>query len=87
MLNDASNFQIAFYIISPIATLLAVWTAYFAIYRQTKPSIVIYYELSPDVQTVIDLVICNYGSGTARDIEFSTPIPINCLGARFTSTC
>lgn len=80
MLSDATTFQIAFYIVSPIATFLAVGTAYLAIYRQSKPSIVIYYELSPDVQTVIDLVICNHGSGAARDIEFSTPIPINCWG-------
>lgn len=80
MLSDATNFQIAFYIISPIATLLAVGTTYLAIYRQAKPSIVIYYELSPDVSSIIDLVICNHGSGTARDIKFSTPIPINCWG-------
>ena len=80
MFIDATTFQIAFYIVSPIATFLAVGTAYLAIYRQSKPSIVIYYELSPDVQTVIDLVICNHGSGAARDIEFSTPLPINCWG-------
>ena len=80
MFSDATTFQIAFYIVSPIATFLAVGTAYLAIYRQSKPSIVIYYEISPDVGSVIDLVICNHGSGAARDIEFSNPIPIHCWG-------
>ena len=72
-------FQIAFYVVSPIVAFLAFFTTYLAIYRQSKPSIVIYYELS-EAGSVIDLVICNYGSGTARDISFSTPIPIHCWG-------
>lgn len=72
--------KIASYIISPIGTLLAVATAYYAVYQQTKPSIAVYYELSPDVATVIDLVIRNIGTGTARDISFSVPLPVQCWG-------
>jgi len=76
----ADFLQIAFYIISPIGTFLAVGTAYYAIYRQTKPCIVIYYEPNPDTASLIDLVIRNIGTGTARDISFSDPLPILCWG-------
>ncbi|PHS30272.1 MAG: hypothetical protein COA95_09290 [Methylophaga sp.] len=79
LMSHAAFFQIAFYIVSPVATFLAVGTAYFAIYRQSKPNIILYYELS-EASTVIDLVICNHGSGAARDIEFSVPIPLGCWG-------
>lgn len=71
--------QIAFYIVSPIATFLAVSIAYLAIYRQSKPNIIAYYEPG-DSGSVIDLVIGNYGAGTARNINFSRPIPISCWG-------
>ena len=55
----AETLQIAFYIVSPIGTFLAVATAYYAIYRQTKPCVVVYYELNPDTTSLIDLVIRN----------------------------
>lgn len=71
--------QLGFYIISPIATFLAVATAYLAIYRQSKPNIVVYYETS-EAGSVIDLVICNHGNGTAKNLEFSKALPINCWG-------
>ncbi|WP_119395676.1 hypothetical protein [Salinibius halmophilus] len=76
----ADYLQIAFYIASPIGTFLAVFTAYYAIYRQTKPAIVIYYEPNIDTASKIDLVISNIGTGTARDISFSEPLPIRCWG-------
>ncbi|BES69334.1 hypothetical protein RE428_03520 [Marinobacter nanhaiticus D15-8W] len=72
----AESLQIAFYIVSPIGTFLAVATAYYAIYRQTKPCVVVYYEPNPDTASLIDLVIRNIGTGTARDISFSDPLPI-----------
>jgi len=78
--SNTSPFQIAFYIISPIATFLAVGTAYLAIYRQSKPLILVYYEPSNNVGSVIELVISNHGNGTARNIKFSEPIPIHCWG-------
>lgn len=71
--------QIGFYIVSPIGTFLAVGIAYLAVYRQTKPNLVVYYEPS-DVGSVINLVISNNGTGTARNIEFSRPLPIQCWG-------
>ncbi len=80
MLTDPTNFQILFYIISPIATFLAVAVAYLAVYRQSKPNVIAHYEPSNDVGSVIDLVICNHDGGTARDVTFSNPIPINCWG-------
>lgn len=80
MINDPTVFQIAFYVISPLVTFLAVATAYLAIYRQSKPNVLVHYEPSNDVGSVIDLVILNHGGGSARDLEFSTPIPLNCWG-------
>jgi hypothetical protein len=68
--------QIAFYIISPTITFLAVATAYLALYRQSKPSVMIHYEPSNDAGTVIDLVIGNYGGGVARDVTFSRAMPL-----------
>lgn len=76
----SESLQIAFYIVSPIGTFLAVATAYYAIYRQTKPCVVVYYELNPDTASLIDLVIRNVGTGAARDISFSNPLPILCWG-------
>ena len=80
MITDPTYFQVLFYIVSPIVTFLAVATAYLAIYRQSKPNVVVYYEPSNDVGSVIDLVICNYGGGSARDVRLSDAIPMNCWG-------
>ncbi len=80
MIIDPKFFQMAFYIISPIVTFLAVAIAYLAIYKQSKPNVVVHYEPSNDVGSVIDLVICNYGGGSARDLEFSVAIPVSCWG-------
>lgn len=80
MIEDPKFFQIAFYVISPIVTFLAVAVAYLAVYKQSKPNVIVHYEPSNDVGSVIDLVICNYGGGTARDLEFSKSIPICCWG-------
>ncbi|PHS69366.1 MAG: hypothetical protein COB23_07050 [Methylophaga sp.] len=80
MIKDPVYFQIAFYIISPLVTFLAVSVAYLAIYRQAKPNVLVHYEPSDNVGSVIDLVICNYGGGTARNVSFSSSIPLNCWG-------
>lgn len=77
---DPVTFQIVFYLVSPVITFLAVATAYLALYRQSKPSVMLHYEPSNDAGSVIDLVIGNYGGGTAREVSFSTPIPIRCWG-------
>jgi hypothetical protein len=78
LIKEPVYFQIAFYIISPIVTLLAVSVAYLAIYRQAKPNVIVHYETSDNVGSVIDLIICNYGGGTARDVTFSEAIPVGC---------
>jgi hypothetical protein len=80
IIKEPVYFQIAFYIISPLVTLLAVSVAYLAIYRQAKPNVIVHYEPSDNVGSVIDLIICNYGGGTARDVTFSEAIPVGCWG-------
>lgn len=77
---DPVTFQIIFYLASPVITFLAVATAYLALYRQSKPNVMLHYEPSSDAGTVIDLVIGNYGGGTARDLRFSNAIPVGCWG-------
>jgi len=80
MINEITTSQAIFYIASPIITFLAVATAYLAIYKQSKPNVIVHYEPSNDVGSVIDLVISNYGGGSARDVEFSKAIPVGCWG-------
>src|SRR5690606_6641890 len=77
---DVSTFQVIFYTVSPIGTFLAVFTAYLALVKQSKPLILVYFEPSDDISSFIDLVICNHGNGSARNIQFSEPIPIRCYG-------
>ena len=77
---DPMTFQIIFYLVSPTITFLAVATAYLALYRQSKPNVMLHYEPSNDTSSVIDLVIGNYGGGTAREVTFSKTIPIRCWG-------
>jgi hypothetical protein len=73
----AQNFA---YVISPLATLLAVWVAYLSLHRNTRPQLFAYYQPSPDVPSVIDLVVENIGGGSAIEVTFSEPLPINCFG-------
>lgn len=72
--------QVITYIISPLATLLAVWIAYLAVLRGAQPQILIYYQPNPDTPSLIDLVLENVGGGNAFNITFSKPLPINCFG-------
>lgn len=72
--------QIIVYVISPLATLLAVWVAYLAVHRSSQPQLLIYYQPNPDVSSVIDLVIENIGGGSALEVAFSEPLPIDCWG-------
>ncbi|MFN2202986.1 MAG: hypothetical protein ACK2UO_17435 [Caldilineaceae bacterium] len=80
MTIEPAYFQIAFYVVSPFLTFLAVAIAYLAIYRQSKPNIIVHYEPSDDAGSIIDLVVQNYGGGTAKDVQFSKAIPILCFG-------
>ena len=86
IIKEPVYFPIAFYIISPVVTLLAVSVAYLAIYRQAKPNVIVHYQPSDNVGSVIDLIICNYGGGTARDVTFSEAIPVGCWGIEAANT-
>ncbi|MHB0777576.1 hypothetical protein [Halomonas sp. WWR20] len=72
--------QIIAYVVSPLATLLAVWVAYLAVLRSSQPQLLAYYQPNPDVPSIIDLVVENIGGGSAFDVTFSEPLPINCFG-------
>ena len=72
--------QIIAYIVSPLATLLAVSVAYLSLLRGSQPQLLIYYQPNPDVPSIIDLVVDNIGGGTAIGVNFSEPLPINCFG-------
>ncbi len=76
----ASLAQTAFYVISPLVTLLAVLVAYIALVKQSRPHLIIQYQPNPDIQSLINLVVENIGNGLARDIKFSQPIPSQCWG-------
>ncbi|WP_311948157.1 hypothetical protein [Halomonas piscis] len=72
--------QIIAYIVSPLATLLAVWVAYLSLLSRYQPQLLIYYQPNPDIPSLIDLVIENIGSGSAIAVAFSKPLPIACFG-------
>jgi hypothetical protein len=72
--------QVVAYIISPLATLLAVWVAYLALLRGAQPQLLVYYGPNPDVPSIIDLVIENTGGSNAIEVTFSEPLPISCFG-------
>ena len=55
--------QIIFYGVSPLVTLLAVVVAYLALAKQSKPHVLIHYRPNPNIQSIIDLVIENVGTG------------------------
>lgn len=60
--------------------LLAVWVTWLALSNNSQPQVLIYYQPSINRSSVIDLIIENVGNGTAYDIKFSAPIPINWFG-------
>lgn len=72
--------QVAFYVVSPVITLMAVFVAYLALNKQSTPQLLVHYRPNPDIQTLIDLVVENIGGGLARDVKFSQPLPAKCFG-------
>jgi hypothetical protein len=72
--------QIMTYIVSPLATLLAVWVAYIAVLRGSQPQLLIYYQPNPDIPSLIDLIVENSGGAGAINVILSEPLPINCFG-------
>lgn len=63
-------------ILTAVFTLLTAAVAYIAIYQNSRPSIIAYYQPSTRTQSIIDLVIENSGHSNAYDIKFSQPVPI-----------
>ena len=72
--------QTIFYVISPLVTLLAVFVAYMALVKQSRPHILVQYRPNPDIPSIIDLVIENIGGGMARNVSFSQALPAKCYG-------
>jgi len=54
--------------------------AYVAVYKNSQPQVVAYYQPSEQQQSIIELVIENIGTGNAFDIKFSKPMPIGWYG-------
>ncbi len=78
--NAMNLAQTIFYVVSPLVTLLAVFVAYTALVKQSRPHILVQYRPNPDISSIIDLVIENLGGGMARNVRFSQPIPAKCYG-------
>lgn len=66
--------------LAPASAALAALVAYVAVYRNSQPQLVAYYQPSKRTQSIIELVIENVGTGNAYDIKFSKPIPISWFG-------
>lgn len=60
--------------------LLAVWVTWLALSNNSQPQVLIYYQPSVNRGSMIDLIIENIGNGTAYDVKFSAPVPINWFG-------
>ena len=78
--NVVTLAQTIFYVVSPLVTLLAVFIAYLALVKQSRPHILVQYRPNPDIPSMIDLVIENIGGGMARNVVFSQPLPARCYG-------
>lgn len=78
MLGDVNKYLTDF--LAPASAALAALVAYVAVYKNSQPQIVAYYQPSERQQSIIELVIENVGTGNATDIKFSKPIPIGWYG-------
>ncbi|HUH86815.1 MAG TPA: hypothetical protein VL003_02020 [Pusillimonas sp.] len=71
--------------LAPASAALAALVAYVAVYKNSQPQVVAYYQPSERQQSIIELVIENVGTGNATDIKFSKPIPIGWYGIESSS--
>lgn len=78
MANEVTNYLANY--LAPASAALAALVAYVAVYKNSQPQLVAYYQPSPRRQSIIELVIENVGTGNAFDITFSKPIPIGWFG-------
>ncbi|WP_368928658.1 hypothetical protein [Alcaligenes faecalis] len=66
--------------LAAFGAMLAALVSYLALYRNSKPHILIYYVPNPNISSFIDLVIENIGGGNAIDLRFSADIPVKFEG-------
>lgn len=62
--------------LAPASAALAAFIAYLAVYKNSQPQVVVYYQPSSRQTSIIELVIENIGTGPAAEIRFSQPVPI-----------
>lgn len=78
MANEVTSYLANY--LAPASAALAAFVAYVAVYKNSQPQVVAYYQPSKRQQSIIELVIENVGTGNAFDIKFSKPIPISWFG-------
>ncbi len=78
MVSDVNKFLSDY--LAPASAALAALVAYIAVYKNSQPQVVAYYQPSKRQQSIIELVIENVGTGNAYGLNFSKPIPISCFG-------
>lgn len=83
MLSDVNKYLTDY--LAPASAAVAALIAYLAVYKNSQPQVVAYYQPSERQQSIIELVIENIGTGNAYDISFSKAIPIGWYGIESTS--
>lgn len=78
MPSDVNKYLTDF--LAPASAALAAFIAYVAVYKNSQPQVVAYYQPSARTQSIIELIIENVGTGNAYGITFSNPIPISWFG-------
>lgn len=78
MANEVTNYLANY--LAPASAVLAALVAYVAVYKNSQPQVVAYYQPSKRQQSIIELAIENVGTGNAFEIKFSKPIPISWFG-------
>lgn len=78
MANEITNYLANY--VAPASAVVALVVAYVAVYKNSQPQLIAYYQPSARQQSFIELVIENVGTGNAFDIKFSKPIPISWFG-------
>lgn len=78
MPSDVNKYLTDF--LAPASAALAAFIAYVAVYKNSQPQVVAYYQPSKRTKSIIELIIENVGTGNAYGITFSNPIPISWFG-------
>lgn len=83
MANEITNYLANY--VAPASAVVALVVAYVAVYKNSQPQLIVYYQPSARQQSFIELVIENVGTGNAFDVKFSKPIPISWFGIESSS--